>query len=95
LTTNESYISEGERIIEVCNKEGPDMVMKPYAMDMMVAYSLVADTPNYRGYIRMVLGIIQATAPPGHQDIITVDKFLETPKKPAGGAWGNRPPKKV
>jgi hypothetical protein len=92
LSTNESYFSEGERVVELCKKEGLEMLMQQFAMDLMVAYTLVADTPNCRKYAQLALDITKVMAPPGHVDIGRMGEYLEDPRKAAGAGWGTRLP---
>ena len=95
LDTNESYISEGERIIEVCKKEGLDMLMLSFTVDMVCAYLLMADIQNCRKYAQVALDLTKATSPPGHPDISTMEELLENPRKVAGKKWGSRLPKNI
>jgi hypothetical protein len=90
LNTDASYFSEGKRTIELCKKEGLEMVMQNFAMDMMIAYSLVADTLNCWKYTRLALGIAKAGAPFSHRDIAMVERYVEDPRTAAGGEWGKR-----
>jgi len=90
VSENEGYISEGERTIRLCKKEGLEVLMHSFAMNMVLAYSQMADTPNCQKYARMALGIVKARAPPGHKDIGMVEGFIENPKEAAGETWEKR-----
>ena len=89
LSTNESYISEGKRIIKVCKKEGLELQLKSFVTDMMVAYALLADASNCRKYARWKLGIPDAHSAQGHEN---AKIHIEDPQKAAGRAWGERLP---
>ena len=89
LSTNESYLSEGKRVIEMCKKEGLENHLEPFATDMMVAYALLADASNCRKYARLILSLPEAHSARGHKD---VKIYLEDPQKAVGKAWGVRLP---
>jgi len=95
LSAMRSSISEGETIIEICKKEGLEMLTQLFAIDMVFAYSEMADTPNCLKYARMAFGIALARQPPGHQQLTLLQRYLENPRKAAGEAWGKRLPKNV
>ena len=82
-------------MIEICKKEGLEMLMLPFTVDMMFAYLLMADIQNCRKYAQVALDLTKATSPPGHPDISTVENLLENPRKVAGEKWGSRLPKNV
>ena len=92
LSTNESYLSEGQRIIEVCKKEGVENQVDSFARDMMVAYSMLADASNCRKYARLMLGIAKAYSVAGQDLVDMAERCLEDPQRAAGKAWGTRLP---
>ena len=93
LSTNQCYLEEGKRIIEVGKKEGIESRVEAFVEDMVLAYALLADTANCRKYARLMLGIAKANVAPGHEHISRAKRYLDNPRKAAGKMWGHRSPR--
>jgi hypothetical protein len=89
-STNESYFADGEMVIELCKKEGLEFEIGWFARDMMLGYSLMADTLNCRRYARLMFGVAKAGTLPDKRNLGIATEYLENPRKAAGRQWGNR-----